>query len=167
LVLALAFLFEGGSWLVSLRQFRAAKGSLSYYEAFRRSKDPPSFSVPFEDSAALLNILIAGIGTFAAVSLSAPVLDGPSSILIGLVLALHRDPPRAGLAARGHDELRGSAGQIAVMRRILVDERRWISETLFLHALNYCMLRIDLVASNHRFVLCSVGLVAKRSSPTG
>jgi hypothetical protein len=53
------------------------------------------------------------------------------------------------------------------MRRILVDERRWISEPRFLHALNYCILRIDLIASNHRLVLCSLGLVAKRSIPTG
>src|SRR5262247_2830957 len=34
----------------------------------------------------------------------------------------------------------GPAGQIAVMHRILVEEQRWISETRFLHALNYCML---------------------------
>jgi chromate transporter len=34
----------------------------------------------------------------------------------------------------------GPAGQIATMHRILVDERRWISERRFLHALNYCML---------------------------
>jgi chromate transporter len=34
----------------------------------------------------------------------------------------------------------GPAGQIAVMHRILVEERRWISERRFLHALNYCML---------------------------
>ena len=34
----------------------------------------------------------------------------------------------------------GPAGQIAVMHRILVDERNWISEERFLHALNYCML---------------------------
>ncbi len=34
----------------------------------------------------------------------------------------------------------GPAGQIAVMQRLLVDERRWISERRFLHALNYCML---------------------------
>jgi chromate transporter len=34
----------------------------------------------------------------------------------------------------------GPAGQIAVMHRILVEERRWISEERFLHALNYCML---------------------------
>jgi chromate transporter len=34
----------------------------------------------------------------------------------------------------------GPAGQIAVMHRIVVDEKRWISENRFLHALNYCML---------------------------
>jgi chromate transporter len=34
----------------------------------------------------------------------------------------------------------GPAGQIGMMHRILVDERRWISEERFLHALNYCML---------------------------
>ena len=34
----------------------------------------------------------------------------------------------------------GPAGQIAVMHRIVVEEKRWISESRFLHALNYCML---------------------------
>src|SRR5881398_4068374 len=34
----------------------------------------------------------------------------------------------------------GPAGQIAVMHRIIVDEKKWIGETHFLHALNFCML---------------------------
>src|SRR5580698_3235899 len=34
----------------------------------------------------------------------------------------------------------GPAGQISVMHRILVEEKRWVGETRFLHALNYCML---------------------------
>jgi chromate transporter len=34
----------------------------------------------------------------------------------------------------------GPAGQIALMHRIVVDEKRWIDEPRFLHALNYCML---------------------------
>src|SRR3984885_14783578 len=34
----------------------------------------------------------------------------------------------------------GPAGQIAVMHRILVEEKRWLSESRFMHALNYCML---------------------------
>src|SRR5256884_3940173 len=34
----------------------------------------------------------------------------------------------------------GPAGQIAVMHRIIVDEKRWVGESRFLHALSYCML---------------------------
>ena len=34
----------------------------------------------------------------------------------------------------------GPAGQIAVMHRIIVDEKKWLSEQRFLHALNFCML---------------------------
>ena len=86
-VLVAAFVFESGSWLVSFRQFRAAKGELGWYEAFRRSKDPPSFMVLFEDSAALIGIVIAALATWTAVSLGMPVLDGVGSILIGIVLA--------------------------------------------------------------------------------
>ncbi len=40
----------------------------------------------------------------------------------------------------GLESFGGPAGQIAVMHRVLVDEKRWISEQRFLHALNYCML---------------------------
>jgi chromate transporter len=40
----------------------------------------------------------------------------------------------------GLESFGGPAGQIAVMHRVLVEERRWISEQRFLHALNYCML---------------------------
>ena len=86
-VLALAFIFEGGSWLYSLRQFRRAKGDLGFIEAFRLSKDPPSFMTLFEDSVALLGIIIAAAATFAAVALGHPELDGAGSIAIGLILA--------------------------------------------------------------------------------
>jgi cation diffusion facilitator family transporter len=86
-VLALAFVFEGGSWIVSFRQFRAASGKNELYDAFVRSKDPPSFMVLFEDSAALLGIVFAALGTFAASTLDMPLMDGVASILIGLVLA--------------------------------------------------------------------------------
>ena len=40
----------------------------------------------------------------------------------------------------GLESFGGPAGQIAVMHRVLVEEKRWISEQRFLHALNYCML---------------------------
>jgi cation diffusion facilitator family transporter len=87
IVLALAFLFEGGSWLYSLRQFRRAKGDLGFWEAFRLSKDPPSFMTLFEDSVALVGILIAVAAIFASVALGHPEFDGAGSIAIGLILA--------------------------------------------------------------------------------
>jgi cation diffusion facilitator family transporter len=86
-VLGLAALFEAGSWVVSVQQFNAARGAQGFFEAFRRSKDPPSFLVLFEDTAALIGIGIAAAGTFAAVELGQPVYDGVASILIGLLLA--------------------------------------------------------------------------------
>ncbi|HET7136378.1 MAG TPA: cation diffusion facilitator family transporter [Casimicrobiaceae bacterium] len=86
-VLAVALVFEGTSWTVALREFREAKGDLGYFAAFRRSKDPPTFMVLFEDSAALIGIGLAALGTFASSSLGLPVLDGVASILIGVVLA--------------------------------------------------------------------------------
>lgn len=86
IVLGLSFLFESGSWWVAFKSFREAKGDLGYFEAIRRSKDPPSFITLFEDSADLVGILIAAAGIFAAASLGLPVLDGVASILIGLVL---------------------------------------------------------------------------------
>lgn len=86
IVLAVAFAIEGWSWLVSFRQFDAVKGELGLYAAFRASKDAPSFMVLFENTAALLGLLVAGIGTFAAVELHLPMLDGVASIAIGLIL---------------------------------------------------------------------------------
>jgi cation diffusion facilitator family transporter len=87
-VLALSAVFEGASWWVSLKQFRntSTRGRLGFYEAFRKSKDPPSFMVLFEDSAALMGIALAAAGTFAATYWHMPQLDGVASVLIGCVL---------------------------------------------------------------------------------
>ncbi|WP_262269622.1 MULTISPECIES: cation diffusion facilitator family transporter [Microvirga] len=87
-VLALSFAFESGSWWVAMREFRRAKGSLGYLQAVRESKDPTTFTVLFEDSAALIGLVIAFAGIFAAHALERPELDGLASIGIGLVLAL-------------------------------------------------------------------------------
>ena len=88
IVLGLSFLFEGGSWFVAWKQFREAKGAMGWVEAFRRSKDPPAFMVLFEDSAALIGIVLAAFGTWASSSLDLPLLDGAASIAIGVVLAV-------------------------------------------------------------------------------
>ena len=86
LVLGGAFVSEGASWWVALKAFRAMKGNQGYFAAFRTSKDPSTFTVLFEDSAALLGLLIATVGIAAAQMLAMPRLDGVASIGIGLVL---------------------------------------------------------------------------------
>jgi cation diffusion facilitator family transporter len=87
-VLGLSFLFEGASWGVALKQFRAEKGRLGYIAAMRLSKDPTTFTVLFEDSAALVGLVIAAAGILAAQLLHAPALDGVASLGIGAVLAV-------------------------------------------------------------------------------
>ncbi len=86
-VLGLSILFEGGSWWVSLRAFRARKGAMGYVQAFRESKDPSLFTVLLEDSAALIGLCIALLGLLAAQWLQMPELDGVASIGIAAVLA--------------------------------------------------------------------------------
>jgi cation diffusion facilitator family transporter len=86
-VLGLSMLFEGGSWWVSLREFRARKGAMGYVQAFRESKDPSLFTVLLEDSAALIGLVIALLGLLAAQWLQMPELDGVASIGIAAVLA--------------------------------------------------------------------------------
>lgn len=86
-VLALSFVFEGASWLVAMREFRASKGQAGYLEAAVASKDPSVFSVLFEDSAALLGLIVAFIGISTAHRLDLPQLDGAASIGIGVILS--------------------------------------------------------------------------------
>src|SRR5579884_2903322 len=85
-VYAAAAIFEGVSWTFALREFRKAKGGLGYIEAMLKSKDPPTFIVLFEDTAALMGLAIAALGTFAAEELHMPVIDGIASLGISLVL---------------------------------------------------------------------------------
>jgi cation diffusion facilitator family transporter len=86
IVLGISFAFEGVSWWTALKAFRTAKGRQSYRAAFRTSKDPIIFTVLFEDTAALLGLLIATLGITAAHVLNEPRFDGAASIGIALVL---------------------------------------------------------------------------------
>lgn len=114
-VLGLSILFEGGSWLVALREFRAAKGKLGYFEAVRKSKDPSVFSVLFEDSAALLGLLVALVGISAAHYFQIPELDGVASIGIACILAT----TAVFLARETKGLLMGEAADPAVTAKLL------------------------------------------------
>lgn len=87
LVLAVAFVLEGTSWAIALREFGAAKGSVGWWQAVRDSKDPATFTVLFEDSAALAGLVVAGVGVWASHHFQDPRLDGLASIAIGAILA--------------------------------------------------------------------------------
>ena len=86
IVLGLSFLFEGSSWLVALKEFRKEKGRLGWFKAVQLSKDPSVYTVLFEDSAALLGLVIAFAGILGAQLLAIPELDGVASIGIALIL---------------------------------------------------------------------------------
>ena len=86
-VLGLAFLFEGTSWYFGWRAFAATRRSANFWTEIEDSKDPTNFMVLVEDSAALLGIVIALVGTFLSVRLGDPRIDGAASVLIGIVLA--------------------------------------------------------------------------------
>jgi divalent metal cation (Fe/Co/Zn/Cd) transporter len=73
---------------MALRAFRRQMGPLGYWRAIRESKDPPSFMVLLEDTAALLGIAVAAGGVFAADRFGVPALDGIASILIGAILGV-------------------------------------------------------------------------------
>ena len=82
-VLALSLLFEGGSGVVAARGFARAKGDLGWWRAIRVSKNPPQFMVLLEDTAAIIGIGIALVGTWAAQHFADPRIDGAASIAIG------------------------------------------------------------------------------------
>jgi cation diffusion facilitator family transporter len=95
IVLAASLGFEGASWLIGMRAFRAAQRNLGWWQAFRRSKDPPTFIVVFEDTAAILGIGAAAAGTAATVLTGDGRWDGAASLVIAAILAAV-----AGLLAR-------------------------------------------------------------------
>jgi cation diffusion facilitator family transporter len=86
-VYAASALFEGISWWFGWSAFKRVRGDRTIFAAVEASKDPPSFMVLFEDSAALIGLAIAASATALSLHFGAPWMDGAGSILIGLVLA--------------------------------------------------------------------------------
>lgn len=86
-VLGIALVFETVSWLVAYRGVRKEYPGISPFSAARRSKDSGLFVVLFEDSAAILGLLIAlVVGTILATVFPSSHFDAIASVLIGLLL---------------------------------------------------------------------------------
>jgi cation diffusion facilitator family transporter len=87
-VLLVAFLLEGWSTVEAFKEFRVAKGSLGWFEAIRRSKDPPAFIVLLENGAAMAGIIAAAVGLLLSQLTHNPFYDGAASVVIGLILGV-------------------------------------------------------------------------------
>lgn len=87
IVIGLAIIFESFAWYFAFKEFTKSKGKWSYLTAVHRAKDPSVFVVLFEDSAALIGLVVAFLGIFLWQITGIVYFDGAASIVIGLILA--------------------------------------------------------------------------------
>jgi cation diffusion facilitator family transporter len=120
-VLGAALAFEGFAWTIAFREFNKVRGNRGFVEEVRRSKDPTVFTVLFEDTAAMLGLLVAAIGLLAVQLWGLDWADAAASIVIGIILAL----TALGLAYETKSLLTGEAASAATVqgvRRMALDE---------------------------------------------
>jgi cation diffusion facilitator family transporter len=86
IVLGAAFIFDGISFMISLRSFNKQRGDEPFWLSVKRSKDPTSFVVLFEDAADVLGLAIAFLGVYLGHLYQNPYADGIASIVIGILL---------------------------------------------------------------------------------
>ncbi|MDX6384872.1 MAG: hypothetical protein QOK48_2445 [Blastocatellia bacterium] len=87
-VLGFAFIFEGMSCFFAFKAFRKEMSDQGVFGTIRDSKDPSTFTVLFEDTAAMLGLIVAFLGIFLGHLFNSPHLDGVASIIIGVILAV-------------------------------------------------------------------------------
>jgi cation diffusion facilitator family transporter len=133
-VLGVAALFEAAAWRIAFKEFNRRRGHVGLLAAVLRSKDPTVFTVLFEDSAALLGLVVAGAGVFLSRALESPLLDGVASVLIGLILAgtawlLAYESKGLLIGEAAHPET------VRAIRRMLDDDERVVrlNEVLTMH----------------------------------
>jgi len=88
-ILAVSALCEGYSLIIAYREFRRGAGAEEgIWPAIHKSKDPTTFAVLLEDSAAILGLFMAFLGILSAQLFRKPSLDGLVSLGIGLILVV-------------------------------------------------------------------------------
>lgn len=87
-MLGLSIAFEGVAWWMALREFNARRGNETYISAIKRGKDPSLIVVLFEDSAAMLGLLVALAAMIISQFTGWIYADGLASVIIGLILGL-------------------------------------------------------------------------------
>lgn len=88
IVLGFAIIFEGFAWYFAFREFSRSRGEWGYFEAVHKGKDPTMFVVLFEDTAAMMGLLVALGANILSQLTGLYVFDAAASIIIGLILAV-------------------------------------------------------------------------------
>lgn len=87
IILSAAILFEAYPWKMAYSEFNKRRGDASMIEAIHDSKDPSLFTILFEDTAAILGLVVALVGLFIGDYYDIAEADGMASVCIGLILA--------------------------------------------------------------------------------
>ena len=87
-ILVVAIGLELGSFYVALKEFRSVAAGRHWWTTVTEAKDPVLYTVLFEDTAALLGLVVALVGLLLAEMLGLPQLDGIASIVIGVILVI-------------------------------------------------------------------------------
>jgi cation diffusion facilitator family transporter len=114
IVLGVAFVLEGGSWTIAVREMAAEKAEGSWWQQVVQSKNPAQFVVLFEDSAALIGLILAALGVWASHYFGDPRIDGLASVAIGFVLAL----VALLLARQAKGLIIGESADVALIKRM-------------------------------------------------
>ena len=155
IVLGLSMIFEGVAWTMAYKEFSRTRGRRSLLRAVHESKDPTTYVVLFEDSAAMLGLIVAFLGVWLSQLTGAAWLDGAASIVIGLILGA----TAFWLALETKSLLIGESAEpelVAGVRRLAreVPEIECVGDVLTLHM-------------GPEFVLVNVGVDFRDDCPAG
>lgn len=88
IILSVAILMEGYSSIVATRELKKTKGSYSFFQYLRRTKDQILVTVLFEDYAALVGLVVALGGILGYMATGMVIFDSIATIMIGVLLIL-------------------------------------------------------------------------------
>jgi cation diffusion facilitator family transporter len=86
IVLAVSLVFESISLSIAVKEFNAIRKGGGWWATIISSKDPSTFLVLFEDTAAVLGLLIVFVCLLVEHTFNLPVLDGVATVLVGVLL---------------------------------------------------------------------------------
>lgn len=134
IVLGFALVLESISFGVALREFNRHRGATPVWRAIRESKDASLIVILLEDTAAMLGLIFALVGTTAAWATGDSRWDGGASLLIGLMLAVVAVLLAAEIKALLIGEAAGRRDRVLIRAALLeMDEVAAVGRLLTMH----------------------------------